>query len=30
MFSLNSLIAYGMGGPYYTDEINVDVGKPVM
>lgn len=30
MFSPNSLIAYGMGGPCYTDEINVDIGKPMM
>lgn len=30
MFSPNSLIAYGLGGPCYTDEINVDIGKPMM
>jgi len=30
MFSPNSVIAYGMGAPCYTDEINVDIGKPMM
>lgn len=30
MFSPNSLVAYGVGGPCYTDEINVDIGKPMM